>query len=151
MSVIPFERLTTMREAGLTPKDIKIIEDLTTFYLPYSRQCDPVDEAVHKWRDIKRMAADKARIEAEKNRQLAERSASIVRHGGIESMANGRIYTDKTAYRRDLQAQGFIEVGNEDTRKEAERVKKNITQDRRKQQEADVEAAVAQALKDVRI
>lgn len=151
MSVIPAERLIAMREAGLTPKDISIIEDLTKMLLPLSRFCDPLEEAVRKWRAIKNMAVMKKAQEEAKQRRLAERSASIVRHGEVESMANGKVYSDKAKYRADLKAMGYVEVGNEDTIKYGEKVRKQIAKERQKKQEADIEAAVAQAMKNVRM
>lgn len=38
--------------------------------------------------------------------------------GGMKSMADCKVYTSKSAYRRSLREQGFIELGNdEDTRR----------------------------------
>ena len=147
MSIIPFERLNGMKAAGLGAADIKIIEDFTRIYMPQSRWLDPVDEAIRRWRETKRLAAEKAREQQAEARRLMARKQQMQNFGEIESMANGRIYSDRAAYRRDLAAMGYLEVGNEDTIKEAERVKARMAEEKKKQQQADIDKAVSIALR----
>lgn len=151
MSVIPYDRIANMKLAGLTQKDITIIEDLTRLNFPMSRYLDPLDEAVKQWRKIKVMAAAKQAEENRKNAQANAREASIVRHGGIKSMANGKIYTSQAAYRADLKALGYAEVGTEDTVKEARRIKERENREAKKQSDSHLEQVIAQVVKDARI
>lgn len=146
ISVLTHEQTTNLLSSGVPANEIPIVEDLVRLLLPQSRYIDVFEEAMHKYKEIKR----KERVEAAKKQKetaiVKARSNAIARHGYIESMANGKIYSDKAAYLADVRAMGYIDVGNEDMFKFAAQQKKERDAKFEKLQDLDIEKTLAKII-----
>jgi hypothetical protein len=127
-------------------KELPIMEDLVRMLLPHSRQLDVFEEAIYRYKEIKRMQ----KLEQIKQQQEAiekkRRSDAIAAHGYIESMANGKIYSSKRAYLADAYAMGYIDVGGEDMVALAEKARKEKQKKYEKERDQHIETIVSRII-----
>lgn len=129
MSLLTAEDIQGLTIAGVPLKELTIIEDLTRMVWAQNPG-GAVSEAYTKWQEIKRRQA-LIKAKADKDaKQHMDKMASMENHGYVLSMANGKVYSSKAAYRADLKAMGYMEVGNEDTVKEGKRVQAQLAKDK---------------------
>lgn len=140
VSVLSSEQVSNLLSSGMPSTEIPIMEDLVRMLLPHSREIDVFEEAWHRYKQIKR----KQRIEAARKQaeyiKVKQRADNIAAHGYIESMANGKIYSSKSAYLADARAMGYIDIGNEDMVAIAAKQRKQKQAEYEKHQEQHVNA-----------
>jgi hypothetical protein len=147
ISVLSNEQVAHLMGAGVPAKELPIMEDLVRALLPYNRHLNVFEEAWAKYKQIKlreRVLAEKKRKE---NEARLKRSMDIVKSGYIESMANGKVYSSKAAYRADIAAMGYTEVGDQDITAYANKKKKELEAQTERQADEDIEAIVAKLCK----
>jgi hypothetical protein len=116
------------------------MEDLVRMLLPHSREIDVFEEAWYRYKQIKRKERAEAARKQQEALRVKQRAGAIAAHGYVESMANGKIYSSKSAYLADARAMGYIDVGNEDMVAIAAKQRKQKQAEYAKQQDQHVNA-----------
>lgn len=122
------------------------MEDLVRALLPFSRYMDVFEEAWSKYKEIKRRERLIVEQKIRENQKRMQRSMDIINSGCIESMANGKIYSSKEAYRADIKAMGYIEVGDQDITAYTNKKKEELKAEQEKKAENDIETLIEKNL-----